>query len=102
MHAYMQLLTAGSCLTPAGAAGLYTIRPTLGCYNSSDGLLPFQYTRDTVGEGTPKPSWNVLTLAHCMDPTLVIALGYPSIDDIVVQFQHQQSCQSASRPACCM
>lgn len=32
------------------SAGIFGLRPTLGCYNYSDGLLPATFTRDTVGE----------------------------------------------------
>ena len=31
-------------------AGIFGLRPTLGCYNTSDGLLQATFTRDTVGE----------------------------------------------------
>ena len=43
-------LCAGSCRLPGNAQGLYSFRPTIGCYNFSDGLQPYQLTRDTVGE----------------------------------------------------
>ena len=32
------------------ANGIYGLRPTLGCYNYSDGLVLATFTRDTVGE----------------------------------------------------
>ncbi|DBB14631.1 TPA: hypothetical protein ACH3X3_004893 [Trebouxia sp. C0006] len=41
--------TGGSCRLPAAAQGLFSLRPTIGCYNFSDGLQPYQITRDTVG-----------------------------------------------------
>ncbi|KAL3136240.1 hypothetical protein ABBQ32_007252 [Trebouxia sp. C0010 RCD-2024] len=41
--------TGGSCRSPAIANGIFGLRPTLGCYNYSDGLLPATFTRDTVG-----------------------------------------------------
>ncbi|KAL3142981.1 hypothetical protein ABBQ38_003263 [Trebouxia sp. C0009 RCD-2024] len=41
--------TGGSCRLPAAAQGLYSLRPTIGCYNFSDGLQPYQITRDTIG-----------------------------------------------------
>lgn len=41
--------TGGSCRLPGNAQGLYSFRPTIGCYNFSDGLQPYQLTRDTVG-----------------------------------------------------
>ena len=43
-------LSTGSCRLPAAAQGLFSLRPTIGCYNFSDGLQPYQITRDTVGE----------------------------------------------------
>ena len=36
-------------------AGIFGLRPTLGCYNYSDGLLPATFTRDTVGKAASVP-----------------------------------------------
>ncbi|KAK9846049.1 hypothetical protein WJX84_006589 [Apatococcus fuscideae] len=41
--------TGGSCRLPASASGVLGFRPTLGCYNHGDGLVPASFTRDTVG-----------------------------------------------------
>lgn len=41
--------TGGSCRAPAIANGIFGLRPTLGCYNYSDGLVLATFTRDTVG-----------------------------------------------------
>ncbi|DBA75672.1 TPA: hypothetical protein ACH3X2_009037 [Trebouxia sp. C0005] len=43
--------TGGSCRMPASANGIYGFRPSLGCYNFSTGmgLVPAEFTRDTVG-----------------------------------------------------
>lgn len=46
----MGMPCVGSCRLPGNSQGLYSFRPTLGCYNFSDGLAPFQFTRDTVGK----------------------------------------------------
>eukprot|EP00891_Asterochloris_glomerata_P007936 jgi/Astpho2/7936/fgenesh1_pg.00118_%23_37_t len=40
--------TGGSCRAPAMAQGIFGLRPTLGCYNFSDSLVPATFTRDTV------------------------------------------------------
>ena len=45
-----QLQHAGSCRLPAASQGLFSLRPTIGCYEDGDGLQPYQFTRDTVGE----------------------------------------------------
>ena len=49
-NAKLCTLSTGSCRLPAAAQGLFSLRPTIGCYNFSDGLQPYQITRDTVGE----------------------------------------------------
>ncbi|KAL0048166.1 hypothetical protein WJX82_009095 [Trebouxia sp. C0006] len=43
--------TGGSCRMPASANGIYGFRPSLGCYNFTTGmgLVPAEFTRDTVG-----------------------------------------------------
>ncbi|KAK9828715.1 hypothetical protein WJX72_001687 [[Myrmecia] bisecta] len=41
--------TGGSCRMPASANGVVGFRPTINCYNASDGLVPATYTRDTIG-----------------------------------------------------
>ena len=41
--------TGGSCRAPAIANGIFGLRPTLGCYNYSDGVVLATFTRDTVG-----------------------------------------------------
>ncbi|KAK9829361.1 hypothetical protein WJX72_005397 [[Myrmecia] bisecta] len=41
--------TGGSCRMPAAANGVVGFRPTINCYNASDGLVPATYTRDTPG-----------------------------------------------------
>jgi mandelamide amidase len=41
--------TGGSCRSPAMASGIFGFRPSLGCYNYTDTLLPATFTRDTVG-----------------------------------------------------
>lgn len=48
--------TGGSCRLPASASGVLGFRPTLGCYNFGDGLVPASFTRDTVGEVSMKDS----------------------------------------------
>lgn len=49
--------TGGSCRMPASANGIYGFRPSLGCYNFSTGmgLVPAEFTRDTVGTSLPLP-----------------------------------------------
>ena len=52
-HLCLGSWSAASLLTPNvphAAAGIFGLRPTLGCYNFSDSLVPATFTRDTVGE----------------------------------------------------
>ncbi len=41
--------TGGSCRIPASMTGTIGFRPSVGCWNSADGVVPMTYTRDTVG-----------------------------------------------------
>ncbi len=49
-HVYIQRCQPIAKSCELIAAGIFGLRPTLGCYNYSDGLLPATFTRDTVGE----------------------------------------------------
>jgi len=40
----------GSCRIPAGMTGTVGFRPTTGCWNAGDGIVPMTVSRDTVGE----------------------------------------------------
>jgi len=44
-------------------AAIFGFRPTLGCYNYSDGLLPATFTRDTVGKYAWHTTWTLTTHA---------------------------------------
>ena len=39
----------GSCRIPAGMTGTVGFRPTTGCWNAGDGIVPMTVSRDTVG-----------------------------------------------------
>ncbi|CAK0787711.1 hypothetical protein CVIRNUC_010933 [Coccomyxa viridis] len=41
--------SAGSCRIPASVTGVVGFRPTTGCWNAADGIVPMSVTRDTVG-----------------------------------------------------
>ncbi|CAK0784780.1 hypothetical protein CVIRNUC_007984 [Coccomyxa viridis] len=41
--------TGGSCRIPAGMTGVVGFRPTTGCWNAGDGIVPMTVSRDTVG-----------------------------------------------------
>ena len=53
--------TGGSCRNPANLNGVVGFRPTGGCYNGGDGVVPLSTTRDTVGTEPPHSTY-LLTL----------------------------------------
>ena len=47
----------GSCRIPAGMTGVVGFRPTTGCWNAGDGIVPMTVSRDTVGDSSQSYYW---------------------------------------------
>ncbi|KAL0036071.1 hypothetical protein WJX79_001223 [Trebouxia sp. C0005] len=74
--------TGGSCRSPAIANGIFGLRPTLGCYNYSDGLLPATFTRDTVG-AMGRTMTDLITLDSILRSSNMTSTAVGSIPDPV-------------------
>ncbi|KAL0017720.1 hypothetical protein WJX77_008688 [Trebouxia sp. C0004] len=74
--------TGGSCRSPAIANGIFGFRPTLGCYNYSDGLLPATFTRDTVG-AMGRTMTDLITLDSILRSSNMTSTAVGSIPDPV-------------------
>ena len=71
MHTHFGPVHAGgSCRLPASMTGVIGFRPTTGCWQAADGIVPMSTTRDTVG--TCRRAFSHLSLAPLFPSALAL------------------------------
>ena len=72
MHTHFGPVHAGgSCRLPASMTGVIGFRPTTGCWQAADGIVPMSTTRDTVGTCRRFSHLSLAPLSHSFALTIV-------------------------------